>query len=220
MKEKKRMSAILNKIDEIEDRIREYRNQLLSPAKISVDRDELLDMIDELRDVIPEEIEKYQKVLANSDHILADARKKADALLAEAKRNAESIVADAKKEAERRMEEDEISLMARDKAKQILQEADDEADSILDRAVNDSNQMRLAAVDYTDRRLEDLEYEIEAALKDTERCMNATISALKDHYETIRQNRLQLRPEPVKNSEDRPEREDEELVFHDEEISE
>ena len=66
-------------IDEIEEYIDSCKYQPLSNSKILVNKEEIDELLRELRMKTPDEIKRYQKIIANRDAILADAQAKADA---------------------------------------------------------------------------------------------------------------------------------------------
>ena len=68
-------------IDEIQDYIEGCKYKPFSSTEILVNREELMELIDELRTKTPEEIKRYQKIISNKEAILADAQKKADQIL-------------------------------------------------------------------------------------------------------------------------------------------
>ena len=70
------MSRIEQLIGEIEEYIDGCKYQPLSNSKIVVNRDELEELLVELRLRIPDEIKQYQKIISNRDAILADAKAK------------------------------------------------------------------------------------------------------------------------------------------------
>ena len=78
------MSRIEQIITEIEDYIDSCKFQPLSNTKILVNKEEIEELLVELRLRIPEEIKKYQKIISNQDAILQEARSQADAMVAEA----------------------------------------------------------------------------------------------------------------------------------------
>ena len=79
------MSRIEQLINEIEEYIDSCKFQPLSTTKIIVNKEELDELLVELRLRIPDEIKQYQKIISNQDAILSDAHSKADAMLAEAR---------------------------------------------------------------------------------------------------------------------------------------
>ena len=67
------MSRIEQLIGEIEEYIDGCKYQPLSNSKIVVNRDELEELLVELRLRIPDEIKQYQKIISNRDVILNEA---------------------------------------------------------------------------------------------------------------------------------------------------
>ena len=81
------MSRIEQLIGEIEMYLDSCKSQAFSNSKrIVVEKDVIDEMLVELRMRTPEEIKKYQKIIANKDAILADAKSRADAMIADANR--------------------------------------------------------------------------------------------------------------------------------------
>ena len=74
-------SRIEQLIDEIEDYIDGCKYQPLSKTNIIVNKEEIDELLRELRMKTPDEIKRYQKIIANKEAILNDARSKAEALI-------------------------------------------------------------------------------------------------------------------------------------------
>ena len=66
--------------------------QPLSTTKIVVNKEEIEELLRELRLKTPDEIKRYQKIINNKDAILEDAQTKADALIADAQARAQELV--------------------------------------------------------------------------------------------------------------------------------
>ncbi len=107
---------ILHLIDRLEELFNESR-ALPFTHNVVVDEDRMLDIIDQMRIAIPEEVKKAQQLLNQSDRILAQAEEKAnrttslaaekademastDSVVQEASRRAEQILAQARADAE------------------------------------------------------------------------------------------------------------------------
>ena len=73
--------ASISRIEEIIDSIYDYvescKPTAFSQAKVVVSKDELLDLVDELKRRTPEEIKRSQKVIANRENILKSAEEEA-----------------------------------------------------------------------------------------------------------------------------------------------
>ena len=65
-------------IEEIEDYIDGCKPSPISRNKILVNREQLEELLSELRTKTPEEVKRYQKIISNKEAILADAQAKAD----------------------------------------------------------------------------------------------------------------------------------------------
>ena len=75
------MSRIEQLIDEIEEFIESCKPQPFSQSKVVVPKDELYELLTELRLKTPEEIKRYQKIIANRDKIISDAQAQAEKML-------------------------------------------------------------------------------------------------------------------------------------------
>ena len=83
-----RIEQIIEEIEEYIDRDCKY--QPLSTTKIIVNKEHLDELLRELRMKTPDEIKRYQKIIANRDAILADAQ--ANEIVTQATAQAQEIV--------------------------------------------------------------------------------------------------------------------------------
>ena len=77
-------SRIEQVIDEIEEYIEGCKPKFMSSTEIIVNKDEIDELLRELRMKTPDEIKRYQKIISNKEAILNDAKAKAEALINEA----------------------------------------------------------------------------------------------------------------------------------------
>ena len=82
---------ILHLVDRIEELFNESRAVPFT-RNVVVDEDKLLDIIDQMRVTIPEEVKKAQQIVAQKDRIVAQAQEEASRIVALAKEKAEQIV--------------------------------------------------------------------------------------------------------------------------------
>ena len=85
-------SRIEQIIEEIEEYVDNCKFQPLSTTKIVVNKEELEELLRELRLKTPDEIKRYQKIISNKDAILADAQAKAVGIIANAEAKAKELV--------------------------------------------------------------------------------------------------------------------------------
>ena len=88
------MSKIEQIITEIEEYIDGCKFKPLSSSVIMVNKDEIDEMLAELRLRTPDEIKKYQKIIANKDAILNDAKERAENMVAEATAHINQLVSE------------------------------------------------------------------------------------------------------------------------------
>ena len=89
-------SKIEQIITEIEEYIDNCKFQPLSTSKIVVNKDDIDELLAELRLRTPDEIKKYQKIIANKDAILNDAKERSEAMIAEATAHINQLVVNMK----------------------------------------------------------------------------------------------------------------------------
>ena len=85
-------SRIEQAIDEIYNYVEECKPSKLYPSKVVVDREQLYDLLDELRLCAPEEIKRYQKIITNREGILNEAQQRAEDIMRQATEEAERLV--------------------------------------------------------------------------------------------------------------------------------
>ncbi len=168
-------------IDEIEEYIENCKYSALSSTKIIVNKDELQELISDLRQKTPEEIKRYQKIISNKEAILADAQAKADQIIADAQIQTNELVS-----------EHQIMQQAYAQANEVVMIATKEAQEILDNATNEANSIRMAAVAYTDERLQGLEGLLGNAIETTRSRYDSLLSAFQSSLGVVQQNRAEL----------------------------
>lgn len=174
-------SRIEQIIEEIEEYIDSCKFQPLSTSKIIVNKDQLDELLRELRMKAPDEIKRYQKIIANKDAILADAQAKADNMIQEAQIHTNELVS-----------EHEIMQQAYAQANEIVTAATEQAQQILDSATSDANDIRIGAVQYTDELLANAENIIGHTLDNYTTKYDGLLTTLQECYDMVRNNRSEL----------------------------
>lgn len=200
------MSSIIEQIiEEIEEYVESCKYQPLSTTKIVVNKEELEELLRELRMKTPDEIKRYQKIISNKDAILADAQAKADAVIAETKTQVQDMV-----------KESEVMQQAYAQANEIVNSANQQAQAIIDSATADANNLRLSAISYTDEMMANLEQLIHGTMENANarynelaQTYNAFAQSLQSAADVVSENRSELAPQlnnPIpKQTEEEPE---------------
>jgi cell division septum initiation protein DivIVA len=102
---------ILHLIDRLEEILNDSRPFPFT-RNVIVDEDRVLDLIDQMRVAIPEEVKKAQQLLAQRDRVLAQAQEEANRTLAIAREKSEQLV-----------ERDAIVQAAHVRAEEIIAQA-------------------------------------------------------------------------------------------------
>jgi hypothetical protein len=115
---------ILQLIDRLEELFNESKAIPLT-RNVMVDEDRMLDIIDQMRIAIPEEVKKAQQLLGQRDRVLAQAQEEANRTLEIARQKSDQLVGKdiVMQEAQRRA--DQILTQARAEAEGIRADADD-----------------------------------------------------------------------------------------------
>jgi vacuolar-type H+-ATPase subunit H len=132
---------VLVLIDKLDDVIHNARTVPLTDS-VMIDREEIYDILDQMRATIPEEIKQARWIV-----------KERQEMLAEAKQEAERIIAEANEKAARLASEEDVVRLAEKQAKEIIEDARER-----------EREIRLGAEDYADEVLGNLEVNLEKFL--------------------------------------------------------
>src|SRR5918997_247944 len=137
---------VLVLIDKLDDTVHNAKPVPLTD-QVRVDKEEIYDILDQMRATIPEEIKQARWIV-----------KERQEMLAEAKREAERVVKEAREQQERLISDEEVYKQAERAAEEIIEDARETERSI-----------RLGAEDYADEILSTLEVNLEKFLSAAER---------------------------------------------------
>jgi len=129
---------VLNLLEKIEDIVEDASKFPLS-NKVMIDKEEILEVINEIRLKLPDEINRASWVAKERQRILNEAQNEADELVDKVKEQQKMLI-----------EENEITRNAKQYANQILEEAEVKA-----------NEMKMGAYNYSDEILSKLQDKIQ-----------------------------------------------------------
>ena len=176
-------SRIEQLIDEIEEYIESCKPKFMSSTEIIVNKDEIDELLRELRMKTPDEIKRYQKIISNKEAILNDAKAKAEALINEATVHTNELI-----------NEHEIMQQAYAQANEVVTMASKQAQEILDNATIEANNVKSAAMQYMDDMLAHLENIISASTQQASANYSTLIGNLNQYRDIIQSNRNELHP--------------------------
>lgn len=186
-------SKIEQLIDEIEDYIDSCKYQPFSNTKIIVNKEEIDELLRDLRMKTPDEIKRYQKIISNKEAILNDARAKAEALINEATVHTNELI-----------NEHEIMQQAYAQAGKVVNMATSQAQAILDNATIEANNVRMAAMQYMDDMLAHVEEILDQSSKTASIHYENLLQSLNQYSEIVKSNRGELQAEEEEPLEEAP----------------
>jgi cell division septum initiation protein DivIVA len=160
---------ILHLVDRLEELFNQSRPIPLT-RNVIVDEDSFLELIDQMRVSIPEEIKKAQQVDAQRDRILAQAQEEANRTISLAKQKGDEMV----------------------HTDSIVQAGQSRAEQIVDQARIDAEGIRHDADDYVIESLESLEAELTRLLS---QARNGIAKLTAEKHASLREDETELLPE-------------------------
>lgn len=178
-----------SKMEQIIDEIQEYLDSCkytaLSSTKIVVNKEEIDELISELRTRTPEEIKRYQKIISNKEAILAEAQRKAEEIISQAQIQTTELVS-----------EHQIMQQAYAQANEVVLIATKEAQEIIDKATAEADAIRTGAMAYTDAQLKGIEDILINSIDTTKAKFENIVANLQSYLDVVSANRAELYPEP------------------------
>ncbi len=125
---------VLVLIDKLDDLVHNAKPMPLTD-QVRVDKEEIYDILDQMRATIPEEIKQARWIVKERQEMLAEAKREAERIVKEAHDRQDRLVSD----------------------EEVMKRADREAEEIIEDAHQREREIRLGAEDYADEILNTLE---------------------------------------------------------------
>ncbi|MHB8129313.1 MAG: HrpE/YscL family type III secretion apparatus protein [Mobilitalea sp.] len=174
-------SRIEQLIEDIYEFVESCRMQPLSSTKVIVPKDELYDLLDELRLRTPDEIKRYQKIISNRDAIIADAEEKSETIQQQSREKAKEL-----------LNEHEIMQQAYYQANEMIMQASDEVERMRREAAEEAEQIRTGALVYSNDVLTEVEHVLANAFDTAVSKYDGFVGTLKNNLEIINNNKREL----------------------------
>ncbi|MBQ9606033.1 MAG: ATPase [Lachnospiraceae bacterium] len=148
---------------------------------IIVNKDDIYDLLEELKNNIPEEIKHSRQIVANRDAILDNAKATANQLLAKAEEKQGELV-----------EKNEIMQQAYAQAQEVVNQANMNAMDLLNQATTEANNYQMSAMKYTDDSLAGISDILTKAINDAQGRYTDLINSLSNCLQVVNNDRAQL----------------------------
>ena len=164
------MDAVLKLLEELEDILDQSRAVPFS-NKVAVDKDEIYDIIAEIRLRLPNDIKQSKFIVSERNKILLDAQKEADELLDSTK--------------------DKIAKLVDDH--EITKQAYEHSAQIVDNAKKTAKEMRIGATEYADEVLALAENRLKSMMEELRKESIEIDNFFNHSLDVIYENRQELR---------------------------
>jgi vacuolar-type H+-ATPase subunit H len=154
------------RIHQLEEMVRDAKSMPLSSSAL-MNRDEVLELIEQMKDSLPDEIKQARWIVKDREELLAKARRDAEGMVEQAR-------------------EEQLRLASHEA---VVQRAQEEAERILLEASEDGRRLRLESEDYVDAKLAQLEGALQRILEDvivTNQSLGRTIDQVQAGREKLR----------------------------------
>ena len=172
-------TTVYDIIDRIQAMLDEAKAPLFSPGLVKVDRDELADDLNELKKMLPVQLERASALMREAERRLNTAQTQANATISDAQSRAADIVKEAGEQARFLAGQENVVAIARQKAQTII----DTAQAQADRLVQGADGYAAQVMGELDTQLGKMSQDVRAGLEvlhqreqEAARSMNASVS--------------------------------------------
>jgi hypothetical protein len=154
------------RINQLEDLVRDAKSMPLSSSAL-LNRDEVLELIEEMKGSLPDEIKQARWIVKDREELLGKARRDAEAMVEQAR-------------------QEQLRLASHEA---VVQRANEEAERIVQEAADDARRLRLEAEDYVDAKLAQLEGQLQRILEEmivSNQTLSRTIDQVQAGREKLR----------------------------------
>jgi len=162
---------VVDLIDELEEIVRRSNTVPLSNKKIMLNPDDIIDLIDEIRMRLPEEVMEARRIKQEENRIIAAAQAKAKSLIDNAMKKQKELI-----------DSDEVAKSAYGQAEMTIKESEEKAKKIIAKAEANAKELIGGSAEYSEGIIKKIQDE------------------LKRINEILEENRNQLKSIKRKNS--------------------
>ena len=128
--ERAEFTTVYDILDKLEAQLTEAKAGFFTPSQVKVDRDEFEADLDDLKRMLPVQLERASALMREAERRLESAQTQANAIVASAQSRAADMIKDANDQAQFLAGQENVTELARQKARQILDTAQAKADHL------------------------------------------------------------------------------------------
>lgn len=129
-KSRAEFTTVFDIIDKLEEALDEAKAGLFTPGQVKVDRESFAADLDELKRMLPVQLERASALMREAERRLESAQTQANAIVASAQSRAADMVRDANEQAQFLAGQENVTELARQKARAILDQAQAKSDHL------------------------------------------------------------------------------------------
>ncbi|MDF2877600.1 MAG: hypothetical protein K0S30_696 [Clostridia bacterium] len=168
--ENSRCGEIAILLDQLEDVVEDGKPSFLS-GKIAIDREQMIDIIRDIRLKLPTEVQQSIWIVEERNKILAEAQKEAHIIIEEAHEKLENLI----------------------EHHEITQYASDRAENIVETARQDARQIHMGSVEYAEDVFKGVELRLKTSLEIIHREVQQFENYITDVLRELYDNRQELK---------------------------
>ena len=165
MTDNQNASDLLNELYEM---VQEAKGVMLHAEKCTINRDEVLDILEAVMTQLPEEIQGAKKIVEARNELIAQGRREAESAIVKARSESDSMIAKAKRDAEEMISAAKAKAASMVQQEAIYQEARRQSKEMLDQANQRIEALKDASNNYMAQSLAETEKAVQQALKDVQ----------------------------------------------------
>ncbi|WP_338024159.1 ATP synthase F0 subunit B [Bifidobacterium amazonense] len=123
-------TTVYDILDQMESMLEEAKTSFFAPGVVKVDREEFVGHLDDLKKMLPVQLERASALMREAERRLESAQTQANAIIASAQSRAADMVKDANDQAQFLAGQENVTELARQKARAILDQAQTKADRL------------------------------------------------------------------------------------------
>lgn len=190
-KSRAEFTTVYDIIDAMETVLSEAKNVLFSPGMVKIDRDDFIDQLSRLKNMLPVQLERASALMREAERRLRTAQSQASSIVSSAQSQAAEIIDEAQERAQFLAGQENVTALAKQKARDILTTAQHKSDKLTQGA----DQYCITVMEGLKQQLDKLEQDVQAGqrvLEERQRAaahvQNDTNAALYDDAEDDERN--------------------------------
>lgn len=183
-KSRAEFTTVYDIIDAMETTLSEAKNVLFAAGMVKIDRDEFVDQLARLKDMLPVQLERASALMREAERRLRTAQAQANSIVSSAQSQSAEIIEEAQERAQFLAGQENVTALAKQKARDIL----DTAQAKSDKLTQGADQYCANVMEGLKTQLDKLEQDVQAGRRVLEERRRAAKRAQDEIKESLYDN--------------------------------